>query len=112
MQYHQVVRESILTLGIKPQRPSASWSQPRLGLRISARKQRHLMPLADQFFRKIRHHPLSAAIELWWTTLTQRGDLRDSHSSRASGFRRGYAKTLPKREPRLQTGGSGHSALL
>lgn len=67
MQYHQVVRESILTLGIKPQRPLASWSQPRLGLRISARKQRHLMPLTDQFFREIRHHTLSAAIKLRWT---------------------------------------------
>jgi|SRR6516164_4864380 len=84
MQYHQVVRESILTLGIKPQRPLASWSQPRLGLRISARKQRHLMPLTDQFFREIRHHTLSAAIKLRWTTLTRRGDLRDSQASRAS----------------------------
>ena len=64
----------------KAERPRPDGMKLGGGLRISAGKQRHLMPQAYQLIDQPRHHPLGAAIELGRNAFGQRRYLGNSHS--------------------------------
>ena len=56
--------------------------QPRLGLRIAGREQRHVVPLLDQAVGQDRHHPLDAAVTRGRHREPGRGDDADLHHPR------------------------------
>src|SRR5262249_27400553 len=78
-QHHHMQRVGVANRAIKTQRFWPSCVKFRGCLRISARKQRDVVPECNQFFRQPMHHSLGAAIEPGWNSLRQWSYLRDAH---------------------------------
>src|SRR5260370_20709973 len=64
LQHDEMVGHLALVTFIQTQRPPARRHQPRIRLRISARKERHFVALSHQFFGGIRHHAFRSSIIL------------------------------------------------
>src|SRR5882724_9506808 len=79
IEQHRRMRQLIYTLIIQAQRARTGGYQARLGDRISAGKQGHLMPLADEFLRQIGDNPFSATVTLGWHAFEEGSYLSDLH---------------------------------
>ena len=75
-------RVSIDQTCVKPKRMRESRFQSRRCMRISTGKKRHVMTLADEFFREIGHHPLGAPVQTRWYAFPERSNLCDFHINR------------------------------
>src|SRR6476646_1039862 len=62
IQLHEMKRQRFAPLPGEPERLITRGNQARAGVRIAARKERHIVSLANQFFSQIRNHSFSAAI--------------------------------------------------
>ena len=78
-QHHHVIGDRIPGVWIQAQRLFGAFYEFRVGYRIAACEQRHLVPLPNEFFGQIGDNPLGAAVQFGRNTLEQRGNLRDSH---------------------------------
>ena len=62
VQHDDVVRQGIVN-AVEPERAGHDRGELRLGARIAAGEQGHIMALGDQFFRQPRYHAFGAAIK-------------------------------------------------
>jgi hypothetical protein len=86
-QFHEpdVMRERLATLWIAPKRLWATWHEPSPGLRVAARIERHLVPLADQLFGQVRNNPLRTTVKERRNAFIERSNLRDAHENNSGG---------------------------
>src|SRR5260370_20442400 len=80
LQHDEMVGHLALVTFIQTQRPPARRHQPRIRLRISARKERHFVALSHQFFGEIRHHAFRSSIILRRHAFIKRRHLCNSHT--------------------------------
>ena len=72
-------RERILDRGIEPQRPRRAGDEPRGGLRVAAREERHIVPQPHQLLAEVGLHALGAAVKLRRHGFGERCDLGNPH---------------------------------
>ena len=78
-EHHDIMRRRILHAGIQPKGFFGAGNKGGGSLGISARKQRHIVALADQFFRQVGNNAFRPSIEFRRNALGQRCNLCDSH---------------------------------
>ncbi len=80
LQHDEMVGHLALVTFIQTQRPPARRHQPRIRLRISARKERHFVALSHQFLGEIRHHAFRSPVIFRRHTFIKRRHLCNSHT--------------------------------
>jgi hypothetical protein len=99
LEHDHVVGQSVAHHGIEAQRHFAAGHQPGRSPRVAARKECHLMPLADELFSQKRNHSLCAAIEPGRHAFVERCNLGDPHRQLSEDWltaaRRAKANVLP-----------------
>src|SRR5207244_8480437 len=63
LELEHVRREGVNTTRVEPQRARARSDEPGARARVAARKQRDLVPLADELLREVGDDPLRPAVE-------------------------------------------------
>src|SRR6267154_4261257 len=80
LEHDKMVGHLALVTFIQTQRPPARRHQPRIRLRISARKERHFVTLSYQFLREIRHHAFCSPVIFRRHAFIKRRHLCNSHT--------------------------------
>jgi hypothetical protein len=78
-QHQDVMRRLVDAVLVEPERTPAAGDEVRLRLRVSARKQRHVVSLPDELLRQVRDDALGAAVVLGRHALEQGRDLGNAH---------------------------------
>jgi hypothetical protein len=74
-----VMGKRLAAVWITPERLRATCHEPCARLRIAARIERHLVPLADQLFGQVRNNPLGTSVKERRNAFIERSNLRDAH---------------------------------